>query len=101
MSNLYMIDCVSTHHIRYCVKVETKEQLQNVFEKIDQSNYDASHDHSLTEFSQEFLGEKVISASKITSEEEYLKIFDEDNEYLSDWSEYQKLDFINNIDGNE
>ena len=45
------------------------------------------------EFSQRYIGNNVLSVREITTDE-YLKIFDEDNDYLKDWSKEQKLDFI-------
>ena len=89
---LYMIDCIATHHIRYCVEVEDETQLGEVIRLIDEGNIE------LTEFSQEFLGEKVVTYGIIMSKEEYLKMFDEDNKYLNGWSEEKKLEFINKID---
>ena len=46
------------------------------------------------EFSQEYLGNNVSSVREITTDE-YLKLFDEDNDYLKGWTVEQKLDFIN------
>ena len=89
---LYMIDCVATHHIRYCVEAEDETQLGEVIKLIDEGN------NELIEFSQEFLGEKVVTYGIIISKEEYLKMFDEDNEYLKGWSKEKKLGFINNIE---
>jgi hypothetical protein len=50
--------------------------------------------------SQEHMGEFTISHREIT-EEEYLKIFDEDNDYLKDWTDEQKKQFIHRIDYKE
>jgi len=48
------------------------------------------------EFSQLHLDEMISSTREITSAE-YLRMFDEDNVYLKDWDEDQKLDFVNVI----
>ena len=45
------------------------------------------------EFSQQGLGENIIDHN-VVSEEEILKLFDKHNEYLSNWSVAQKLQFI-------
>jgi hypothetical protein len=45
------------------------------------------------EFSQEHLGETIVSHRVITNEE-YLKIFDEDNAYLKDWEEESKFRYV-------
>ena len=46
--------------------------------------------------SQEHMGEIVTSHREIT-EKEYLKIFDEDNDYLKDWTPEQKFNRIHRI----
>ena len=52
------------------------------------------------EMSQEWLGEIPVSHREIT-EDEYLKIFDKDNEYLKDWDKEQKLNMIHRIKSDE
>jgi hypothetical protein len=83
---LYIIDVLSTHRIRYVVECceATLDNLVSV-QGVD----------DLTEFSQEYLGDKIVSYHTIKGKEEYLKIFDEDNDYLKQWTEEQKLGFIN------
>jgi hypothetical protein len=51
------------------------------------------------EFSQNHIDQLVTSSRKI-SKKEYLKLFDEDNEYLKSWDKEKKLSFINKIDYN-
>jgi hypothetical protein len=45
------------------------------------------------EFSQEHIGEQVIS-HRVISNEEYMRMFDEDNSYLASWENEKKLGFI-------
>jgi hypothetical protein len=42
------------------------------------------------EFSQKHLGETIFS-SRIISEKDALDLFDEDNDYLKDWNDEQKM----------
>ena len=49
------------------------------------------------EFSQHHIDE-VISSSRELTKDEYLQLFDKDNNYLSCWTDEQKLEFINVID---
>jgi hypothetical protein len=51
----------------------------------------------LAEFSQHHVDELVTTAREI-DDAEYLRQFDEDNEYLKDWTEGQKFSFVNAID---
>jgi hypothetical protein len=50
-------------------------------------------DEDVEEMSQTWIGEQIISHRDITFEE-YLKIFDKENDYLKDWSTEQKLKYI-------
>jgi len=50
--------------------------------------------------SQEHLGEIPISNREITREE-YLNIFNKDNDYLKSWTDDQKFNLINRIDYNK
>jgi len=55
------------------------------------------NDGNLREFSQHHVDELITSTREI-DQTEYLRMFDEDNDYLKDWDEQQKLNFINVID---
>lgn len=50
----------------------------------------------IVEFSQKHIDENVIGTREIT-EEEYLKLFDKENDYLSSWDKEKKLTLINKI----
>jgi hypothetical protein len=54
-------------------------------------------DGKLREFSQMHVDEMITSTREI-DRAEYLRLFDEDNDYLQDWDEEQKLQFLNVID---
>ena len=51
----------------------------------------------LREFSQHHVDE-VITSTREIDREEYLRMFNEDNDYLQDWDEEQKFQFVNVID---
>jgi hypothetical protein len=53
----------------------------------------------LHEFSQLHLDELITSAREI-DREEYLRLFDEDNDYLREWDEEHKLKWVNKVDYN-
>ena len=52
---------------------------------------------NLHEFSQLHLDETISYAREI-DQEEYLRLFDEDNAYLQDWDDADKLGWVNVID---
>jgi hypothetical protein len=51
----------------------------------------------LSEFSQLHVDEMITSAREI-DKAEYLRLFDEDNDYLKEWSDDHKLGWVNVID---
>jgi hypothetical protein len=86
-----MIDTISQHLVRFVIELEDNEPNQNAEDiLVDRIETDAS----FHEFSQAHLGNVILSKREI-SKEDYLRLFDEDNDYLSSWSEDQKLKFIN------
>ena len=91
MKKLVMVDCVSQFRIRYAVEVE--DDIDHALDEIIMRE----NDEKFCEFSQEHLGMNTVSHREIT-EEEYLRMFEQDNDYLSSWNKEQKLNFINKID---
>jgi hypothetical protein len=92
MKKLVMVECISQFRIRYCVEVE--DDIDHALDEVVSREHDAENFH---EFSQEHIGQVIISHREI-NKEEYLRMFDEDNYYLKDWTEEQKLRYINRID---
>ena len=84
---IQIIETISMFRMRYAVRTDDKDLAVNFFEsdKID------------TDMSQCHLGE-IISHVRTVNEDEFIEIFDEDNDYLKDWSKEKKLDSIHNID---
>jgi hypothetical protein len=95
MKKLVMVDVLSQFRIRYCVEVE--DDLDHALDEVTCME----SDNSFVEFSQQHLEPTVILSHREITEEEYLKMFNEDNEYLKDWSIEQKLKFINKINYEE
>ena len=100
MSNKYaVITTVSTFRMRYVIPVEAIEQLNLGESLTDEQAIEFAKDivsaEEAKDFSQVHLGELVSDAS-IYDEETVLKIHDKDNDYLSNWSIEQKLEFIKN-----
>ena len=87
MKKLVLVDCLSQFRIRYVVEVE---------DDIDHALDEVLCNEHIEEMSQEHLGEMSISHREITCEE-YLTIFNKDNEYLKSWTDDQKLRLINRL----
>ena len=92
MKKLVMVDCISQFRMRYCVEVE--DDIDHALDDVTLYEHDPD---KLKEFSQLHIGNHIISHREI-DKEEYLRMFDEDNDYLKNWDEEQKLQYINKID---
>lgn len=84
----YLVDTVSIFRLRYVVEAECAEHAN------DEVTMNAG---DLREFSQKHLDE-IITATRELDNEEYLRLFDEDNDYLKSWDTQQKFSFVNEID---
>lgn len=94
MSKIVMVDVISSHLLRYAVEV--KDDLADALDEWVWSQADPN----FKEFSQKHIG-TMVASHRVISKEEYLAMFDEDNDYLKEFSENQKLKFINVIDYNK
>lgn len=81
---LVLVECISTFRMRYVVEVPKGKK---------EWALDTVVCEEAEEFSQEHLGEQIIS-HRVIDDEEYLRVFDEDNSYLSKWDNDMKFRFI-------
>ena len=82
---MILVDCISTFRIRYVIDTDNIEWAEDTVVM-----------EEAKEFSQLHLGEQIVSSRAITKEE-YLTLFDEDNEYLSEWEDDMKLRSVTEI----
>jgi hypothetical protein len=95
MKKLVMVEVLSQFRLRYAIEVE---------DDIDHAADEyicREHNLDFKEFSQKHLEPTTLIDHYEITEEEYLKMFDEDNDYLKDWSREDKLKMINKIDYKE
>lgn len=85
-----MVDCVSQFRMRYMVEVPT-----------DHPEYalDTVTMNEAKEFSQEHLGEVIVSHRVMQNTSEALVQCDLDNSYCSDWTDEQKMNAFFTKDG--
>jgi len=83
----YMVETVSVFRMRYVIEAK------NASDAKDEVTMNIGE---LAEFSQLHVDEMITSAREI-DKKEYLRLFDEDNEYLKDWDKQQKLNWINKL----
>ena len=84
----YLVETISVHRIRYVVECWNVNDAKDTvtMEEVD-------------EFSQMYIDEMITSAREI-DDEEYLRIFDEDNDYLREWSDEQKFKYVHKVEDN-
>ena len=92
MSKLVMVDVLSSFRIRYVVKVES-----DIRDALDEVVW-REGDTTFKEFSQKHIDPTAIIDHREITEEEYLELFDKDNDYLAVWTDEQKKSFINVIE---
>ena len=80
-----LVECISTFRIRYVIDTDNTEWAEDTVAM-----------EEAKEFSQLHLGEQIVSTRTI-NKEEYLRLFDEDNEYLSEWEDEQKFKLVTEI----
>ena len=94
-----VVTTVSQFRQRYAIPVSELQRLNpgvditiNIAEQSTWAE-DCVSMEEVKEFSQHWLGESIIDTF-ILDEERVLNLFDKDNDYLRDWSNEQKLDYI-------
>lgn len=81
--NLYIIDTVSMFRMVYCIKANSQEEAERIFQNTSEP----------VEFGQDYIGENMFGVAKVSTEE-YLANFDEMNDYLKNISDERKLSYI-------
>ena len=91
-----MVTVISSHRVRYVIPVSELQSMNpdTPVKPIEWAE-DSVTGQEAKEFSQEWLGEQIVS-TEVLSEERMLEIFDTDNDYLSGWSKEQKIKFVRN-----
>jgi len=77
-----LVECVSTFRTRYMVEVPAGKKLWAL---------DTVTLEEAKEFSSEHIGEQIVS-HRVVTEVEALKLFDEDNDYMSKWPKEKKME---------
>jgi hypothetical protein len=97
MSKDYVVvTCISSYRMRYVMHKDDLQKLntENPVNAIEWAN-DTVNMNECEEFSQEHMGEYIADTVEM-NEEDMLELFDKDNEYLSEWTKDQKLEWVRN-----
>jgi len=81
----YLVETVSMFRMRYVIEANNAEHAKDEI---------TTNEGQLYEFSQLHVDEMITSVREI-DRAEYLRQFDEDNEYLKEWADEDKLSFVN------
>jgi len=84
----YLVETISMFRMRYVIEAENADHAKDEVTMNDNGE--------LREFSQMHVDENITSVREI-DREEYLRLFNEDNDYLQEWDEDHKLSFLNVI----
>ena len=87
-TQLVLVETIGTYRMRYMVEVPLGTDDYGK----DKSEWalDTVTMQEAAEFSQEFIGEQIVS-HRVVSKQEALEICDKDNDYASSWSEEHKV----------
>ena len=81
----YLVETISMHRIRYVVECESAEYAKDTVTM-----------NEVEEFSQLHIDE-MITSTRVIDDAEYLRVFDEDNDYLKEWSEEEKFKYVHEV----
>ena len=81
----YLVETVSVFRIRYVVECENAEDAKDTVTM-----------NEAEEFSQMHIDE-MITSTRVIDDAEYLRLFDEDNDYLKAWPEEQKFKYVHKV----
>lgn len=92
MSKIVLVETVSTFRHVYAVELNDNDPAEYALDDVVMAGTGAE-EFGLQEFSQKHIAEDIFS-HRVVTEEEYLRVFDEMNDYLSSWTTEQKKKYI-------
>ena len=81
----YLVETIDFFRMRHVVECESAEHAK-----------DAVTMKEVEEFSQLYLDE-IITSTRVIDDAEYLRLFNEDNDYLREWSDEQKFKYVHEV----
>jgi hypothetical protein len=93
MPKIVLVETVSTFRHVYAVEVKDEDPIEYALDDVTMVDAYTGKPGCLEEFAQNHVAEDIFSYREIT-EDEYLKIFDKENDYLKEWTAEQKKKYI-------
>lgn len=91
MSKIVLVETISLFRHLYAIELEDDEPAAFAEDSVVFAA--TGGDTKLEDFAQKHISEDILS-HRVISEEQYLELFDNENNYLSEWSAEQKKKFI-------
>ena len=89
MSKIVLVETVSTFRHVYAVRVDDQDPADFALDDVALN----MGEDTISEVSQNHIAEDIFS-HRVVTEEEYLELFDRENDYLKDWPKEKKMEFI-------
>lgn len=83
----YLVEAISQHRMRYVINCKSAEHAADTVVMNEPEQ----------EFSQLHLGEVITSVREV-SDQEYLRLFNEDNDYMRSWTDEEKFRLVHKVD---
>ena len=90
MTKIVLVETISTFRHVYAIELNDNEPNEYALDDVVSDTYPLG---GLEDFAQEHTSEDIFS-HRVISEEEYIRMFDQMNDYLKDWSVEEKKRFI-------
>lgn len=87
MTKIVLVETISSFRHVYAVELNDDEPIEYALDDV------VSGEKGLDEFAQKHIAEDIFS-HRVISEEEYIQMFDELNDYMRQWTPEQKKKFI-------
>ena len=84
----YLVETISYHRIRYVIECDSAEHAKDTVTM-----------NEAEEMSQAHIDESITDCREI-DDTEYLRIFNEDNDYLRSWTDGQKFKYVHKVKDN-
>ena len=89
MSKLVLVETVSTFRHVYAVRVDDQDPADYALDDVALN----MGEDTISEVAQNHIAEDIFS-HRVVTEDEYLKFFDQENDYLKHWPKEKKIEFI-------
>jgi len=96
MSKYVLVDAISQFRMRYVIEVPDDHNDGEYPCSATEWAEDSVTCEEAKEFSQKHLGETIV-ASRVIDKQEIIRLCDEDNDYLTSWTEEQKMNLVTPI----